>query len=148
MDTGTLTPELNKNRTQSPEFIRGVSEAGAFRDLLLTAKALLAKQYDRIIAEGVSGLFTLLHHEGPILEESTNVVERLEYILTQKPKSERLIRLQNIARLSSDDRAAYDAIQQPAWAAYDAIQQPAASQALAKARPNNTWNGKSIFAEK
>ena len=41
---------MNKNRTQSPEFIRGVSEAGAFKDLLynanssLTAKALLAKQ--------------------------------------------------------------------------------------------------------
>ena len=23
---------MNKNRTQSPEFIRGVSEAGAFKD--------------------------------------------------------------------------------------------------------------------
>ena len=38
---------MNKNRTQSPEFIRGVSEAGAFRDLLYNANSSLTAKGTR-----------------------------------------------------------------------------------------------------
>ena len=42
------------------------------------------------------GLFTLLHHEGPLLEWSDDVMERIEYINKQKPEHERAIRLRHI----------------------------------------------------
>ena len=42
------------------------------------------------------GMFTLLHHEGPLLERSDDVMERIKYINEQKPKHERAIRLRHI----------------------------------------------------
>jgi len=42
------------------------------------------------------GLFTLLHHEGPLLEWSDDVMKRVKYINEQKPEYERAIRLRHI----------------------------------------------------
>ena len=42
------------------------------------------------------GMFTLLHHEGPLLEWSDDVMQRLKYINEQKPEHERAIRLRHI----------------------------------------------------
>ena len=42
------------------------------------------------------GLFTLLHHEGPLLEWSDDVMQRVKYINEQKPEHERAIRLRHI----------------------------------------------------
>lgn len=53
-------------------------------------------EYDRILAGPHSGYFTLLHHEGPVVEHSWNVRERVEHILKAKPKTEHLTRLQHI----------------------------------------------------
>jgi len=42
------------------------------------------------------GLFTLLHHEGPLLEWSDDVMERIKFINEKKPEDERAIRLRHI----------------------------------------------------
>ena len=42
------------------------------------------------------GMFTLLHHEGPLLEWSDNVMKRVKYIREHKAQSERDIRLRHI----------------------------------------------------
>ena len=42
------------------------------------------------------GLFTLLHHEGPLLEWSDDVMKRVKYINEKKPEYERAIRLRHI----------------------------------------------------
>jgi hypothetical protein len=43
-----------------------------------------------------SGYFTLLHHQGSLVEWSHSIHERIEYIRTSKPLHERDIRLQHI----------------------------------------------------
>ena len=48
-----------------------------------------------------SGYFTLLHHQGPIVEWSGNVMERVEYINLEKPEHERAIRLDHIVYVPS-----------------------------------------------
>ena len=107
----------------------------------------LQVEYGRILAGGVKGLFTLLHHEGPILEASENVKKRLDYIVTRKPQSEQLLRLRNIAILTPEVEQEYLAIEKPAMEAYLAIQKPAALKALKAVRPDNTWNGTDIFTQ-
>ena len=42
------------------------------------------------------GFFTLLHHEGPLLEWSDNVMERIDFIRREKAKSEIPVRLRHI----------------------------------------------------
>src|SRR3990167_6084522 len=42
------------------------------------------------------GWFTLLHHEGPLLEWSDNVMERIDFIRREKAKSEIPVRLRHI----------------------------------------------------
>ena len=42
------------------------------------------------------GMFTLLHHEGPLLEWSDDVMERISYIKREKAERERAIRLRHI----------------------------------------------------
>ena len=43
-----------------------------------------------------SGSFTLLHHNGPLIEWSDDVMERIKHIKTKKKESERPIRLKHI----------------------------------------------------
>ena len=42
------------------------------------------------------GFFTLLHHAEHLIEWSDNVMERIEYIIKEKPEEEREIRLRHI----------------------------------------------------
>ena len=59
-------------------------------------QALIDTEVVRIKAGPHSGMFTFLHHERPIIEGSKNVMERVEYILGNKPPSEILTRLRHI----------------------------------------------------
>ena len=88
-------------------------------------------EYDRIAKGPHTGWFTLLHHEGPALEKSHNVIERLDFILKEKPEHERLCRLINIVH-----------VPQPALDEYKKVTQPA----LKKLNPRTTWNGETIFS--
>ena len=45
------------------------------------------------------GYFTLLHHTGPLIEWSDNVMERVKYIEERKDANERPIRLRHIVYL-------------------------------------------------
>ena len=60
---------------------------------------LIDAEVERIKAGPHSGMFTFLHHEGPIAEESGNVMERVEFILKDKPPNEIFTRLRHIYRL-------------------------------------------------
>lgn len=55
-----------------------------------------------------SGLFTLLHHEGPVIEDSENVYERILYIVRAKPVDQVLTRLKNIHPVSRDQVRFYN----------------------------------------
>ena len=66
-------------------------------------------EYDRIARGPRTGWFTLLHHEGPELEQSHDVIERLASILAGKPEHERLVRLTNIVWVSDAKADDYNA---------------------------------------
>lgn len=90
-------------------------------------------EFDRIKAGPHQGYFTLLHHQGPIIEESENVMERVGAILRDKPPAEHYTRLRHIYPIPL-----------AAWKAYqEAI---ASSQKVAlESIPNCGWDGKTIF---
>src|SRR3990167_9030343 len=64
--------------------------------------ALTQAEYDRIAAGPHSGEFTLIHHKGPIVEHSDNIMERVEYILAAKQESEHYDRLCHIYYVPED----------------------------------------------
>ena len=66
------------------------------------------EQYDRLKAGPQSGYFTLLHHKGPLVEESNNLMERIDYILQEKPEQEHLLRLRHIWPVSETANKAWD----------------------------------------
>ena len=56
------------------------------------------------------GYFTLLHHQGPIVDWSNDVMERVEYINRYKPGYERAIRLSHIVHVPTS--MVHDAVQE------------------------------------
>jgi hypothetical protein len=60
----------------------------------------IEKQLKRINKLPRSGNFTLLHHLGPVVEPTHDVMERVKYIVEEKPRREVLTRLQNIHYVS------------------------------------------------
>ena len=106
------------------------------------------------------GNFFLLHHQGPLLEWTNDIWERVEYILTDKPKYERKKRLREI-------RPVFGRLPEPLIQAGAACEKAAAAYlmaraAYAKARaayasqlealhraecPNSKWNGYTIFGD-
>ena len=72
-------------------------------------------EYDRIKAGPHEGLFTFLHHDGPVVEHSDNVMERVHFTLRNKPASEHYDRLRHIYRLPPEIAKAC----KEAWALYD-----------------------------
>ena len=77
-----------------------------------------------------SGWFSLLHHADNLVEWSDNVMERIQYIISDKPASEQAIRLRHIvflgdrgidywAKLAALD-ANYEAKCAPLYADYEA----------------------------
>jgi len=78
-------------------------------------------EYDRIKAGPHSGEFTFLHHEGPVVEHSDNVMERLADILSgrpDKPVSQQYDRLRHIYPVSATAYKAYQEAITPAYKAY------------------------------
>ena len=55
-----------------------------------------------------SGWFSLLHHADNLVEWSDNVMERVQYIVSNKPASEQAVRLRHIVFLG-DSGADYEA---------------------------------------
>mgnify|MGYP001560056183 CR=1 FL=1 len=92
-------------------------------------------EYDRIKAGPQKGAFTFLHHEGPVVEESSNIMERIEYILTDKPQDEHYTRLRHIVSIPA-----------PADKAYQEAIAPA-DKAILALIPNCGWDGKTIFGK-
>ena len=85
----------------------------------------IKNEVERLTALPQQGWFTLLHHKGPVIEESQNLMERVNYILQNKPESERLTRLRNIYYVRPEQVAEYKRIEQSAWAEYKRIRQSA-----------------------
>ena len=111
-----------------------------------------------------------IHHRQEWEALSEPIVNRIAYILSEKPKSEQVTRLDNMRPMSAASvaivapaRKAFDEAKAAAWKAYDeamAAAWKAHDEAIAPARkaydeakaaahradvPTHTWNGKSIF---
>ena len=106
------------------------------------------------------GNFFLLHHQGPLLEWTNDIWERVEYILTDKPKYERKKRLREI-------RPVFGRLPEPLIQAGAACEKAAAAYLMARAVfakagaayasqlealhraecPNSKWNGYTIFGD-
>ena len=89
-----------------------------------------------------------IHHGQEWEALSVPIANRIAYILSEKPKSEQVIRLDNMRPMS----AASAAIVAPAWKAYGeatATASKAYREAMEMAHradvPTHTWNGESIF---
>jgi hypothetical protein len=95
----------------------------------------IQQEYDRIAAGPHTGWFTCLHHAGDFLETSHNVIERLDFILSDKPKKERLTRLINIVHVSDKMHDDYDAKVNPLYADYDAKRKSLYADYEAKIKP-------------
>ena len=72
------------------------------------------------------GNFFLLHHQGPLLEWTNDIWERVEYILTDKPKYERKKRLREI-------RPVFGRLPEPLIQAGAACEKAAAAYLMARA---------------
>ena len=70
---------------------------------------LTQAEYDRIVNGPHRGWFTFLHHEGPVLEKSDNVMERVEYIITDKSPTEHYDRLRHIYHVGDAKADDYEA---------------------------------------
>ena len=93
--------------------------------------AEIQAEYDRIKKGPQSGWFTFLHHNGPIIEISQDVMERINYILREKSKDEILTRLRHIYPM--DD--AYLAKRKPLYDDYLAKRKPLDDGYEAKLKP-------------
>ena len=123
-------------------------------------------EIDRIKAGPQSGWFTFLHHEGPIIESSSNVMERVEFIVAEKRQEEILIRLQHIWHITAVALKAFQEVTAPAWKTYQEATTPAwtafqevtapawaayhevttiAEKEILALIPNCKWNGKTIL---
>ena len=56
----------------------------------------IALEVQRLRKLPKAGVFTLLHHRGPLLEPSIDVMKHVVFILENKPKNEVLVRLRHI----------------------------------------------------
>ena len=111
-------------------------------------------EYKRIKNGPQSGYFTFLHHE-VFIEQSSNVMERICYIVENKLANEIFTRLRHIWPVSSAMKNAYDAAVKTAGDAYCAAVKPAgdahyaavktAEDVICKLVPNCHWNGKTIL---
>ena len=106
---------------------------------------LIDAEVMRIKAGPQSGCFTFLHHQGPLLEQSDDVMERVNYILQTKPKVERHARLRHIYFVPAPAEKAYQEAKASAEKAYQEATAPAEKAILALI-PNCAWNGETILA--
>ena len=104
----------------------------------------IEKEIQRLRNGPLSGWFTLLHHEGPVVEQSTNLFERVDYILATKPANEIYDRLRHIYPISPELANDYYAKRKLLTNDYDAKCKLLDDDVLAGV-PNNNWDGSSIF---
>ena len=101
------------------------------------------KELARLRAYPQGGYYTFLHHEGPIVEHSRNLEERVGYILKDKPKSEVYDRLRHIYWAGDD----YAAKREPLGDDYY-VKVKLLDDEILTIIPNCSWDGKSIFGTK
>ena len=112
-------------------------------------------ELDRLRSGPQAGQFTFLHHAGPVLEYASNLQNRINVILREKPESEHLIRLRHIYFVPPEMVVVYNEAVAPAWKAYNeavASAGKAYNEAVASAElpilaliPDCKWNGSTIF---
>ena len=88
-----------------------------------------------------SGMFTLLHHEGPLVEWSDNVMERVGYIKRYKSENERPIRLRHIVFVP---KKMQPKALQKADADWQKVNADKLLAYLKKHVKNCKWNGKTL----
>ena len=81
-----------------------------------------------------SGWFSLLHHADDLVEWSDNVMERVRYIVSDKPAREQDIRLRHIVFLG-DRGIDYEARRAPLYADYEARRAPLDADYKARRAP-------------
>ena len=95
-----------------------------------------------------AGMFTLLHHEGPLLEWSDDVMERIKYIKDRKAPIEVAIRLRHIVfypkKLWSKQMQEADAKRQEAYAKWQEADADKILAYLKRHVKDCRWNGKEI----
>ena len=104
-----------------------------------------------------SGWFSLLHHADDLVEWSDNVMERVHYIVSEKPLKEQAIRLRHIVFLGERGSnyeakraplyADYKAKRAPLYADYEAKRAALDAEILAYIKsniPDCAWNGKKL----
>ena len=101
----------------------------------MTKQELIDSEVARLKAGPQKGWFTFLHHTGPILEHSDNVMERAEYILKNKPANEILTRLQHIYAIPVTLDDDYEAKRKPLYDDYEAKRKPLDDDYWAKLKP-------------
>ena len=106
--------------------------------------AKIQAEYDRIKAGPHAGNFTLLHHEGPIIEQSNDVMERVDYTLREKPAVEHYDRLRHIYFVPKLLYADYEAKRKLLGADYEAKRKLLDDEILSLI-PDCGWNGKTIL---
>ena len=115
---------------------------GKQEESLMDAKTQI--EYDRIKAGPHEGRFTFLHHEGPVVEESKNVMERVGFILRDKPETEHYDRLRHIYYVPLKIMRVYDAAMAEPQRVYDAAMAEAEKPIVALI-PDCAWDGNTIF---
>jgi len=83
--------------------------------------AEIEKEVKRLESLPQKGHYTCLHHARNMVENSNDLMDRVDYILECKPKNQILIRLKNIHYLSPERYQEFETINQPAFTKYLAI---------------------------
>ena len=123
-------------------------------------------EYDRIKAGPHAGYFSFIHHKGPVMEHSSDVMERAEFILRDKLESQHYDRLRHIYSVPASAEKAYREAVVPAEKAYQEAVAPAgkayreavvpaekayreavvpAEKIISNLIPNCAWDGSSIL---
>jgi hypothetical protein len=95
------------------------------------------------------GFFSLLHHQGPLVEWSDNVMERIRYIDREKPLRERDIRKAHIVYLDPKKIPAV-AKRDSLYADHQAQRDSLYADIIAHIKPliaDFRWNGKELVFE-
>ena len=90
-------------------------------------------EYDRIKAGPHAGYFSFIHHKGPVVEHSSDVMERAEFILRDKLESQHYDRLRHIYSVPASAEKAYREAVVPA------------EKIISNLIPNCAWDGSSIL---
>ena len=94
-----------------------------------------------------STLYWHIHHE-ILIEETTNIQERIDYIRANKPEKEIPLRLKLMTPVLHPEKLPSSF--RKAWEAYDKAREayrPQIEKLHKEEHPDCPWNGKTIFSE-